>query len=87
MGCGIREDGVYPFDNGLHILLHESPGSHGRSPDPYPGCLERSAGVERHHILVHGDVGLAELFFGNLPRKVREFAPEVYQHEVVVCPS
>ena len=87
-GLGDRVDGAddivdHLHDDG-HLVLLQTTGGDGGSANTQTGGEERRAAVERHHVLVDGDVGQHEGVLHHLTGDIRELAAEVDQHRVVV---
>src|SRR5690606_40771457 len=79
--AGVREDAVDEGDDLAEVVGAEAARGHGRAADADAARDERALGVVGHHVLVDGDVGLAEERLGLLPRE--PLAPEVDEAEVV----
>ena len=72
MGGGGGEDCIDERHDLHHVFLHEAAGGYGGSADAYAGGLEGGAAVEGDHVLIHRDVGLAELFLGHATAHIGE---------------
>ena len=69
------ENGVYEVHDGLHILFLKATGGDCRGAYAEAAGCKGAAGVEGHHVLVHGNIGPYKFLFRHAAGEVGEFSP------------